>query len=94
MIVEFIDTIVPERKNSKTIPAIHPVSKTGKRRITWKRVYEIHQFEKQEMIDLYVKPEESPMWFDKLWQRRIRLIFSVHGYSVGPTSAVPVRILN
>ena len=39
-------------------------------------VYRIHQFEKQEMI-VVCKPEESPMWFDKLWQNTVDLFRSM-----------------
>ena len=46
-------------------------------------VYRIHQFEKQEMI-VVCKPEESPMWFDKLWQNTVDLFRSLD---------IPVRTL-
>ena len=41
-------------------------------------VYRIHQFEKQEMI-VVCKPEESKMWFDKLWQNTVDLFRSLDG---------------
>ena len=46
-------------------------------------VYRIHQFEKQEMI-VVCKPEESKMWFDKLWQNTVDLFRSLD---------IPVRTL-
>ena len=46
-------------------------------------VYRIHQFEKQEMI-VVCKPEESKMWFDKLWQNTVDLFRSMD---------IPVRTL-
>ena len=46
-------------------------------------MYRIHQFEKQEMI-VVCKPEESPMWFDKLWQNTVDLFRSLD---------IPVRTL-
>ena len=39
-------------------------------------VYRIHQFEKQEMI-VVCKPEDSAMWFDKLWQNTVDLFRSM-----------------
>ena len=46
-------------------------------------VYRIHQFEKQEMI-VVCKPEDSKMWFDKLWQNTVELF---------RTLDIPVRTL-
>ena len=39
-------------------------------------VYRIHQFEKQEMI-VVCKPEDSKMWFDKLWKNTVDLFRSM-----------------
>ena len=46
-------------------------------------VYPIHQFEKQEMV-VVCKPEESPMWYDKLWQNTVDFFRSLE---------IPVRTL-
>ncbi len=46
-------------------------------------VYRIHQFEKQEMI-VICKPEDSMMWYDKLWKNTVDLFRSMD---------IPVRTL-
>ena len=50
---------------------------------TLPRTYRIHQFEKQEMI-VVCEPEDSKMWFDKLWQNTVDLFRSMD---------IPVRTL-
>ena len=72
MIGKFIDTIHPEEKLPYTLTSYSPCfrKEKGAHGIEERGVYRIHQFEKQEMI-VVCKPEDSPMWFDKLWQNTV-----------------------
>ena len=72
MIGKFIDQIIPEEKLPYTLTSYSPCFRKEKRAhgIEERGVYRIHQFEKQEMI-VVCKPEESKMWFDKLWQNTV-----------------------
>ena len=85
MIGKFIDTIVPEEELPKTLTSYSPCfrKEKGAHGIEERGVYRIHQFEKQEMI-VVCKPEESPMWFEKLWQNTVDLFRSLD---------IPVRTL-
>ncbi len=85
MIGKFIDTIIPEEELPKTLTSYSPCfrKEKGAHGIEERGVYRIHQFEKQEMI-VVCKPEESPMWFDKLWQNTVDLFRSMD---------IPVRTL-
>ncbi|HJC11849.1 MAG TPA: serine--tRNA ligase [Candidatus Blautia merdigallinarum] len=85
MIGKFIDTIIPEEELPKTLTSYSPCfrKEKGAHGIEERGVYRIHQFEKQEMI-VVCKPEESPMWFDKLWQNTVDLFRSLD---------IPVRTL-
>ena len=85
MIGKFIDTIIPEEELPKTLTSYSPCfrKEKGAHGIEERGVYRIHQFEKQEMI-VVCKPEESKMWFDKLWQNTVDLFRSLD---------VPVRTL-
>ena len=85
MIGKFIDTIVPEEKLPQTLTSYSPCfrKEKGAHGIEERGVYRIHQFEKQEMI-VVCKPEDSPMWFDKLWQNTVDLF---------RTLDIPVRTL-
>ena len=86
MIGKFIDTVLQEDTLPRHIDMlILRVSVRKKERMVSKErgVYRIHQFEKQEMI-VVCKPEESPMWFDKLWQNTVDLFRSMD---------IPVRTL-
>ena len=67
MIGKFIDTITPETQLPLTLTSYSPCfrKEKGAHGIEERGVYRIHQFEKQEMI-VVCKPEESPMWYDKL----------------------------
>ena len=78
MIGKFIDTIVPEEQLPKTLTSYTPCfrKEKGAHGIEERGVYRIHQFEKQEMI-VVCKPEESKMWFDKLWQNTVDLFRSM-----------------
>lgn len=85
MIGKFIDTIIPEENLPKTLTSYSPCfrKEKGAHGIEERGVYRIHQFEKQEMI-VVCKPEESPMWFEKLWQNTVDLFRSMD---------IPVRTL-
>ncbi len=85
MIGKFIDTIIQEEELPKTLTSYSPCfrKEKGAHGLEERGVYRIHQFEKQEMI-VVCKPEESPMWFDKLWQNTVDLFRSMD---------IPVRTL-
>ena len=85
MIGKFIDQIIPEEELPKTLTSYSPCfrKEKGAHGIEDRGVYRIHQFEKQEMI-VVCKPEESKMWFDKLWQNTVDLFRSMD---------IPVRTL-
>jgi len=78
MIGKFIDTITPEDNLPQTLTSYSPCfrKEKGAHGIEERGVYRIHQFEKQEMI-VVCKPEESPMWFDKLWKNTVDLFRSL-----------------
>ncbi len=85
MIGKFIDTIIPEEQLPHTLTSYSPCfrKEKGAHGIEERGVYRIHQFEKQEMI-VVCKPEDSKMWFDKLWQNTVDLF---------RTLDIPVRTL-
>ena len=85
MIGKFIDTIIKEDQLPKTLTSYSPCfrKEKGAHGIEERGVYRIHQFEKQEMI-VVCKPEESPMWFEKLWRNTVDLFRSLD---------IPVRTL-
>ncbi|QHQ61668.1 serine--tRNA ligase [Anaerocolumna sedimenticola] len=85
MIGKFIDTILPETSLPQTLTSYSPCfrKEKGAHGLEERGVYRIHQFEKQEMI-VVCKPEESKMWFDKLWQNTVDLF---------RTLDIPVRTL-
>ena len=85
MIGKFIDTMTLEEELPKTLTSYSPCfrKEKGAHGIEERGVYRIHQFEKQEMI-VVCKPEESKMWFDKLWQNTVDLFRSMD---------IPVRTL-
>ena len=85
MIGKFIDTVNPEENLPYTLTSYSPCfrKEKGAHGIEERGVYRIHQFEKQEMI-VICKPEESKMWFDKLWQNTVDLFHSLD---------IPVRTL-
>ncbi len=72
MIGKFIDTILEEKQLPQTLTSYSPCfrKEVGAHGIEERGVYRIHQFEKQEMI-VVCKPEESPTWFNKLWQNTV-----------------------
>ncbi len=85
MIGKFIDTILKEDELPQTLTSYSPCfrKEKGAHGIEERGVYRIHQFEKQEMI-VICKPEESMVWFDKLWQNTVDLF---------RTLDIPVRTL-
>ena len=85
MIGKFIDQIIPEEELPKTLTSYSPCfrKEKGAHGIEERGVYRIHKFENQEMI-VVCKPEESKMWFDKLWQNTVDLFRSLD---------IPVRTL-
>ncbi len=72
MIGKFIDTINDESTLPQTLTSYSPCfrKEVGAHGIEERGVYRIHQFEKQEMV-VVCKPEDSPMWYDKLWQNTV-----------------------
>ena len=85
MIGKFIDTITAEDQLPKTLTSYSPCfrKEKGAHGIEERGVYRIHQFEKQEMI-VVCKPEDSPYWYEKLWQNTVELF---------RTLDIPVRTL-
>ena len=85
MIGKFIDTLNPEESLPYTLTSYSPCfrKEKGAHGIEERGVYRIHQFEKQEMI-VVCKPEDSKMWFDKLWKNTVDLFRSLD---------IPVRTL-
>ena len=85
MIGKFIDTITPESKLPLTLTSYSPCfrKEKGAHGLEERGVYRIHQFEKQEMI-VVCTPEESPMWYEKLWKNTVDLFRSLD---------IPVRTL-
>ena len=85
MIGKFIDSILDEDTLPRTLTSYSPCfrKEVGAHGIEERGVYRIHQFEKQEMI-VVCKPEDSPMWFDRLWQNTVDFFRSMD---------IPVRTL-
>jgi len=85
MIGKFIDTILPEASLPQTLTSYSPCfrKEKGAHGLEERGVYRIHQFEKQEMI-VVCNPEDSMMWYDKLWQYTVDLL---------RTLDIPVRTL-
>ena len=85
MIGRFIDTINDEEKLPYTLTSYSPCfrKEKGAHGLEERGVYRIHQFEKQEMI-VICRPEESKMWYDRLWQNTVDLFRSMD---------IPVRTL-
>lgn len=85
MIGKFIDTVLQEEELPKTMTSYSPCfrKEKGAHGVEERGVYRIHQFEKQEMI-VVCTPEDSRLWFDKLWQNTVDLFRSMD---------IPVRTL-
>ena len=78
MIGKFIDQIIPEDKLPQTLTSYSPCfrKEKGAHGLEERGIYRIHQFEKQEMIVL-CRPEDSMMWYDKLWHNSVDLFRSL-----------------
>ncbi len=85
MIGRYIDTILDEENLPQTMTSYSPCfrKEKGAHGLEERGVYRIHQFEKQEMV-VICKPEDSKMWYDKLWQNTVDLFRSLD---------IPVRTL-
>jgi seryl-tRNA synthetase len=85
MIGKFIDTMIDEEELPQALTSYSPCfrKEVGAHGIEERGIYRIHQFEKQEMI-VVCKPEESPEWFEKLYNNTIDFF---------RTLDVPVRAL-
>lgn len=85
MIGKFIDTIIDENALPQALTSYSPCfrKEVGAHGIEERGVYRIHQFEKQEMI-VVCKPEESPEWFEKLYQNTVDFFRSLE---------IPVRTI-
>ncbi len=85
MIGKFIDTITPEAELPQAMTSYSPCfrKEVGAHGIEERGVYRIHQFEKQEMV-VVCKPEESDIWYDKLWNNTVDFFRSLD---------IPVRTL-
>lgn len=85
MIGKFIDQIIAEDQLPLTLTSYSPCfrKEKGAHGLEERGVYRIHQFEKQEMI-VVCRPEESPLWYEKLWKNTVDLFCSLD---------IPVRTL-
>ena len=85
MIGRFMGTTIDEKKLPLTLTSYSPCfrKEKGAHGIEERGIYRIHQFEKQEMI-VVCKPEESEMWYDKMWNYTVELFVSM---------GIPVRTL-
>ncbi|MCI5745084.1 MAG: serine--tRNA ligase [Erysipelotrichaceae bacterium] len=85
MIGRFIDQIISEKELPYVMTSYSPCfrKEKGAHGIEERGVYRIHQFEKQEMI-VVCKPEESRVWFEKLYKNTVDLFRSMD---------IPVRTL-
>ncbi|MBQ6734341.1 MAG: serine--tRNA ligase [Lachnospiraceae bacterium] len=85
MIGRFKDQILNEEQLPQTLTSYSPCfrKEKGAHGIEERGVYRIHQFEKQEMI-VVCRPEESPVWYDRLWQNTVDFFRSLD---------IPVRTL-
>ena len=80
-----LHSAIPEEKLPLTLTSYSPCfrKEKGAHGIEERGVYRIHQFEKQEMV-VVCKPEDSMMWYDKLWKNTVDLFRSMD---------IPVRTL-
>jgi len=85
MIGKFIDSIISEDKLPQTLTSYSPCfrKEKGAHGLEERGVYRVHQFEKQEMI-VVCKPEDSPYWFEKMWQNTVDLFCTLD---------IPIRTL-
>ncbi len=85
MIGRFKNTILKESELPLTLTSYSPCfrKEVGAHGIEERGLYRVHQFEKQEMI-VVCKPEESMMWYEKLWRFTVEFFRSLN---------IPVRQL-
>ena len=85
MIGRFMGQTIDESKLPLTLTSYSPCfrKEKGAHGIEERGIYRIHQFEKQEMI-VICKPEESEMWYDRMWNYTVELFVSM---------GIPVRTL-
>ena len=85
MIGRFMGTTIDEKKLPLTLTSYSPCfrKEKGAHGLEERGIYRIHQFEKQEMI-VVCKPEESEMWYEKMWNYTVELFVSM---------GIPVRTL-
>lgn len=85
MIGRFMGQTIDESKLPLTLTSYSPCfrKEKGAHGIEERGIYRIHQFEKQEMI-VICKPEDSAMWYDKMWNYTVELFVSM---------GIPVRTL-
>ena len=85
MIGRFMGQTLDEKRLPLTLTSYSPCfrKEKGAHGIEERGIYRIHQFEKQEMI-VICKPEESEMWYDKMWNYTVELFVSM---------GIPVRTL-
>ena len=85
MIGRFMGTTIDEKKLPLTLTSYSPCfrKEKGAHGLEERGIYRIHQFEKQEMI-VVCKPEESEMWYDRMWHYTVELFVSM---------GIPVRTL-
>ncbi len=85
MIGRFMNTTLDEKQLPITLTSYSPCfrKEKGAHGIEERGIYRIHQFEKQEMI-VICKPEESEMWYDRMWNYTVELFVSME---------IPVRTL-
>ena len=85
MIGRFMNTTLDEKQLPLTLTSYSPCfrKEKGAHGIEERGIYRIHQFEKQEMI-VICKPEESEMWYDRMWNYTVELFVSM---------GIPVRTL-
>lgn len=78
MIGRFMGQTIDGSKLPLTLTSYSPCfrKEKGAHGIEERGIYRIHQFEKQEMI-VICKPEESDMWYEKLWQYTVELFRSM-----------------
>ena len=85
MVGRYIGQLLDKEELPQTLTSYSPCfrKEVGAHGIEERGVYRIHQFEKQEMV-VICEPEDSPMWFDKLWQNTVEFF---------RTLDIPVRTL-
>ena len=85
MVGRYIGQMLDKDQLPQAITSYSPCfrKEVGAHGIEERGVYRIHQFEKQEMV-VICEPEDSPMWFDKLWNNTVEFFRSLE---------IPVRTL-